>query len=109
MTGLGWFVLAILLSLESVPKSELGATTDVRQAAGCDFWLEAVLTLSASYGHTAQRKTAPKGRLTSYDCNCLRFLASCYTDQTQQAGAEEPDSCWNGNSRSKADVIVVDT
>ena len=40
-------VLAILLSLESVPKSELGATTDVRQAAGYDFWLAAVLTLSA--------------------------------------------------------------
>ena len=28
--------------------SEFGATTDVRQAAGCDFWLEAVLTLSAN-------------------------------------------------------------
>ena len=56
MTGLGWFVLAILLSLETVPKSELGATTDVRQAAGCDFWLEAVLTLSANIGSSAYKR-----------------------------------------------------
>ena len=41
--------------------SEFGATTDVRQAAGCDFWLEAVLTLSATNGPTAQCKTAPEG------------------------------------------------
>ena len=31
--------------------SEFGATTDVRQAAGYDFWLEAVLTLSAKSSH----------------------------------------------------------
>ena len=38
----------VISYLESVPRSEFGATTDVRQAAGYDFWLAAVLTLSAN-------------------------------------------------------------
>jgi len=35
--------------LESVPTSEFGATADVRQAAGYDIWLAAVLPQSATH------------------------------------------------------------
>ena len=57
------FGCLVISYLESVPRSEFGTTTDIRQTAGYDIWLAAVLTLSANYGHTAQSKTAPKGRL----------------------------------------------
>jgi len=43
-------------NIESVPTSEFGATTDVRQAAGYDFWLAAVLTLSARIRHPPTKK-----------------------------------------------------
>jgi len=36
----------VISYLELVPRSEFGATTDVRQAAGYDFWLAAVLPQS---------------------------------------------------------------
>ena len=38
---------AVKSYLESIPTSEFGATTDVRQAAGYDIWLAAVLPGSA--------------------------------------------------------------
>ena len=44
--------------IESVPTSEFGATTDVRQAAGYDIWLAAVLPQSANYRRTVQSKTS---------------------------------------------------
>ena len=39
------------------------ATTDVRQAAGYDLWLAAVLTLSARIGHSQSNVAAPKESL----------------------------------------------
>ena len=39
--------------LESIPTSEFGATTDIRQTAGYDIWLAAVLPNSAKTGHTS--------------------------------------------------------
>ena len=38
--------------IESVPTPEFGATTDVRQAAGYDIWLAAVLPQSARMRHS---------------------------------------------------------
>jgi len=42
--------------LESVPSSEFGTTTDVRQAAGYDIWLAAVLPEPAKTGSSTHIK-----------------------------------------------------
>ena len=46
--------------IESAPTSEFRATTDVRQMAGYDFWLAAVLPQSAN---SCPSRTASEGRL----------------------------------------------
>ena len=55
---------------------------------------------------TAQHKTAPKGRLTWYAYNCLRFLASRHSNKSQQAGAKLPHRSWY---RHRADIARMNS
>jgi hypothetical protein len=63
--------------LESVPTSELGATTDVRQAPRQEHAIASVLLGSAIIGHSAHMRTAPFGaaainkNVASYAFLCL--------------------------------------
>jgi len=63
--------------------SGFGGGTDVQQTRVITVVIITVLPLSAIFGHTAQCKTAPKGRIWMKLLS--RFLASGDGDQTQQA------------------------
>jgi hypothetical protein len=59
---------------------------------------------AATFDILVKTKTAPKGRPSEQRLSGL--LASGHTDQTQETGTEEPDSCgyWNCAS-TNGDVI----
>ena len=57
--------------IESVPTSEFGATTDVRQAAGYDIWLAVVLPKSATMRHSRRFWEGLRCRKSRRSCQAI--------------------------------------